>query len=736
VNIGRRTNRNEASAKQALCKLASVADLSAPELGLETVMQFLIADTFTDALAHLTGQEQKQVKTAAFDLQINPSQPGLQMHKLDGARDRNFWSARVSQDIRIIVHRTESSIMLAYVDHHDKAYAWAERRRIEQHPRTGSIQIVELQERVEKPEPIFAWPETPQQKATSLRRPFVEHAPRIFADLTDDQLLDAGTPSDWIDEVRRWTEDEFFQRSQHLPAEVSEALLDYAATGRLPERVPVQPQPLEHPDTLRRIRPIETSEELARALDYPWDKWSVFLHPSQREIVEKDFSGPARVTGSAGTGKSIVAIHRAARALRGDPHARVLLTTFSQPLANSLAAKMKLLLTDDPTAASRLTIASFEHAATDLYELATGRRPIIASSELQRAALERAMTECGYSELPLRFVEAEWRHVVDGWSIKDQESYAAVPRIGRRSRLGSKQREILWPVFEEARAILASRRMLSLSQLYDEVAQVYAAKTDKPFTHVVVDEAQDLGVGELRMMSAIASGPNALFFAGDIGQRIFQQPFSWLTLGVDVRGRSSNLRINYRTSRQIREAADKLLPLTVRDVDGIEVSRADAQSVFEGPQPEIRECHNEEDEANAVGTFLSRAIEDGISVGEIAVFVRSNEQLDRARRAVLSVKLESRQLSERAEDSADKIAIGTMHYAKGLEFKAVAVMACDDEVLPFQSRIDDATDEDELREVFDTERHLFYVACTRARDRLQISGVKPVSEFVGDLKQA
>jgi mRNA-degrading endonuclease YafQ of YafQ-DinJ toxin-antitoxin module len=694
-------------------------------------MNFLIADTFTASLARLTGQEQKQAKTAAFDLQINPSQPGLQMHKLDGARDRNFWSARVSQDIRIIVHRTESSIMLAYVDHHDKAYAWAERRRIEQHPRTGAIQIVELQERIEEAAQLVSWTDEPQADVSSIE--VLSPPPRIFAALTDDDLLDVGTPSDWLEEVRAWTEDDFFRRGAHLPAEVSEALLDYAANGQLPERPPVQPEPLAHPDTLRRIRPIETSEELAHALDYPWDKWGVFLHPSQREIVEKDFSGPARVTGSAGTGKSIVVMHRAARALRGDPHANVLLTTFSRPLANSLAAKMKVLLAEDPSVSNRLSVASFEDAAIDLYELALGRRPVIASTELQRAALERAIEATGYSDLPLRFVEAEWRHVVDGRSIRDQESYDMVPRIGRRNRLGSKQREAIWPVFQKARNILASRGMLTRSQMYEEVGEAYATKPEKPFTHVIVDEAQDLGVGELRMMSAIASGPNAQFFAGDIGQRIFQQPFSWLTLGVDVRGRSTNLRINYRTSRQIREAADRLLPLKVSDVDGIEVSRADAQSVFEGPQPDVRHCDNEDDETEAVAAFLRRSVEDGMSPTELAVFVRSNEQLSRARRAVVVAEMECRQLSERVEDAADRVAIGTMHFAKGLEFRAVAVMACDDEVLPLQSRIDDVTDEDELREVFDTERHLFYVACTRARDRLHISGIKPVSDFMSDL---
>jgi superfamily I DNA/RNA helicase len=250
---------------------------------------------------------------------------------------------------------------------------------------------------------------------------------------------------------------------------------------------------------------------------------------------------------------------------------------------------------------------------------------------------------------------------------------------------------------------------------------------------LIVDEAQDLGVAELRMMGALVSGPNSLFFAGDLGQRIFQLPFSWLTLGVDVRGRSSGLRINYRTSRQIREAADQLLPPKVRDVDGIEDDRTGAQSVFEGPVPTITECADEADEIEKVAAHLRAAIEDGVSPAEIGIFARSSDYLSRCRAAVTAAGLEGRQLTERAEDFGDRVSIGTMHFAKGLEFKIVVVMACDDEALPLQSRVDEATDEDELREVFETERHLFYVACTRARDRLHISGVRPTSEFLADL---
>lgn len=691
-------------------------------------MKFHIAESFTDALAKIAGQEQKRAKTTAFDLQLNPAHPGLKMHRLTGGRDPNFWSVRVNRDIRIIVHKTDASFMLAYVDHHDKAYAWAERRRIEKHPRTGSIQIVEVHERIEDAGPLFAT-EQPIERVEA-----APPAPAIFADLTEDQLLDIGTPADWLEDIKTWTEDRFFRLSERLPSEVAEALLDYAATGQLPASEPIAADPFKHPDTLRRVRTIANEEEMRLALDFPWDKWSVFLHPSQRDIVDQDFSGPARVTGTAGTGKTIVALHRAARALLDDSKSRVLLTSFSRPLANALMPKLRLLLAAQPEAMDRVSVASFEEAASELFQLANGRKPVVAAPEIQQSAIERAIADVDYSGLPRRFVLAEWRQVIDAWNIGDLEAYANVPRIGRRNRLGAKQREALWPVFKRAKEMLASRGMLTSAQLFAAVEEGAANSDLKPYSHVIADEAQDLGVAELRMMSAIAAGPNSLFFAGDLGQRIFQLPFSWLSLGVDVRGRSTSLRINYRTSRQIREAADRLLPPSVRDVDGIEDDRTGAQSVFEGPKPKVIECSDQTREIEQVASQLETAIELGIEASEIGIFARSSEHLSRCRQAVAKAGLESRQLSERAEDVKDSVSIGVMHLAKGLEFKMVLVMAAEDEALPLQSRVDDATDEDELKEVFDTERHLFYVACTRARDQLLISGVKPISDFVSDLK--
>jgi hypothetical protein len=256
--------------------------------------------------------------------------------------DRNFCSVRGSADIRIIVHKTEASILLAYVDHHDKAYAWAERRRIEAHPRTGAIQIVEVRERVEEAAPMLALDQPAAPR--SFPEP-IQSSPRIFADLSNDDLLSVGVPEDWIADVRKASEDRYFELTGHLPAEASEALLEYAATGILQKPQPTKPvDPFAHPDALRRFRVVENLAELQQALEYPWEKWTVFLHPSQRSVVDRDFSGPARVAGSAGTGKTVVALHRAVRLVQSAPDAHLLLTTFSEPLARALERKANYLL--------------------------------------------------------------------------------------------------------------------------------------------------------------------------------------------------------------------------------------------------------------------------------------------------------------------------------------------------------------------------------------------------------
>jgi len=698
-------------------------------------MQFRIADSFTKALGKLSAQEQSATKVTVFDLQQNPSSPGLKFHRIDKSKDPNFWSIRVNRDVRIVVHKTDASFLICHVGHHDDAYKWAERRRIETHPKTGAAQIVEVRERVEEiSRPVYTGPEPGMAEAADVAQERI--LPPLFDALSLDDLLDIGVPKDWAGDVQRASEDSFFEIADHMPAEAAEALLDYVATGvlRRPEVAFAGGDPFDHPDAMRRFRVMDDVEELSRALDYPWDQWTVFLHPSQRQVVDQDFNGPARVSGSAGTGKTVVALHRAARFLKSDPKAKVLLTTFSSPLSNALEHKLERLAGAGQEIVSRATVLPFNGVAKDLFVLAFGRDPRPATKEQISAALKQAVAEIEISAFTIRFLMSEWTNVVDAWQIETLEAYRDVPRLGRKNRLGAKQRERLWPIFMHARESLEGQGILTWAQIFARVTEHYTARDDKPFTHIVVDEAQDLGVPELRMLSAISdTDGNALFFAGDLGQRIFQEPFSWLALGIDIRGRSQTLKVNYRTSHQIRRASDRLLPKSVRDVDSNEEGRTGTVSVFNGPEPEIQTHPDEDTENTRVALWVREVVDDGMEPEEIGIFVRSDAELSRARAVVSEAGKKPLELSDRVEERQGRISIGTMHLAKGLEFKTVIVMACDDDVLPLQDRIETVADETELDEVFDTERHLFYVACTRARDRLLVSGVEPASEFFDDM---
>jgi superfamily I DNA/RNA helicase len=270
--------------------------------------------------------------------------------------------------------------------------------------------------------------------------------------------------------------------------------------------------------------------------------------------------------------------------------------------------------------------------------------------------------------------------------------------------------------------------------MFSSLAAAIAKNKNVVFDFTVVDEAQDISAAHLRLFAALGGGrPNALFFAGDLGQRIFQQPFSWKALGVDIRGRSRTLRVNYRTSHQIRTQADRLLGPAMTDVDGNNEDRSDTISVFNGPPPTIYSLKSPSEEIKTVGNWLAEQAKAGVMPHEFGVFVRSEAELDRAKAAAKEAGLAFKVLDENVETTYGHVSITTMHLAKGLEFRAVAVMACDDEIIPLQERIETVGDDADLKEVYDTERQLLYVACTRARDHLLVTGVTPTSEFLDDL---
>ncbi len=689
-------------------------------------MDFRISDTFTTSLGKLSKEEQKAVKTTAFDLQMNPENPGLSFHKLDRAHDKKFWSVRVNRDVRIIVHRSNKSLLLCYVNHHDDAYKWAERRKLEAHPKTGAAQLVEIRERVEE---IYV----PSYVPEKVDRP---SKPLLFDKIEDGDLLDYGVPAEWISDVKAADEDSMLELADHLPSEAAEALLEIAVGGS-PEPVAAQvtlADPFDHPDAQRRFRILKDVDELERALDFPWEKWTIFLHPSQKEWVENEFNGPARVTGSAGTGKTIVALHRAVHLAKNNPDTRILLTTFTDALANALKEKLKHLIGNTPRLAERLEIHSMDAVALRLHKFNTAKKTTLNRSQLYSlvTSLGKAHSEITFSNA---FVFEEWLQVVDAWQLHTWDDYRDVKRMGRKTRLSENQRQALWGLFEKVNAELSEKNYLSMSGVYYELTNALLAKQNSPYDFVVVDEAQDIDISQLRFLAALGGDkPNGLFFAGDLGQRIFQQPFSWLALGVDIRGRSRVLRVNYRTSHQIRRQADLLLGPSVSDVDGNVDDRTTTVSVFNGKAPNISTYESYKTEAEGVSAWLTSLLEEGFEAHEIGVIVRSEKQLDRARDALKQTDIPFVVLDSYIQLVHGKASLCTMHLAKGLEFRAVVVMGCDDEIIPSQERIEQVADSADLEEIYETERHLLYVACTRARDRLLVTSGDEPSEFLDDLK--
>ena len=684
-------------------------------------MELRIADTFQDSLAVLSDSEQKAIRNTVYDLQGDKTLPRVKFHRIARTKDKNFRSVRVDGNLQAVVHKTKQNVLLCFVGRQDQARRWAEIRKIEQHPRTGAAQIVELRDKV------VDFP-SPEQLNRSGK-------PHLFADYSDDELLGYGVPKDWLADVKQVNEDTLLELSEHLPQEAAEALLELATGGKpiAASNSSRAADAFNHPDAQRRFRLVSDEKELSLALDYPWEKWTVFLHPSQRKIVERDYRGPARVSGSAGTGKTVVALHRAIVLAKKNPYANVLVTTISEALAHLIEVKLNRLVSPDSDLGRRILVRSISDIARELWQPHFPDRKIALGDEVSAALMEATyrLDESGFTK---SFVRDEWDEIIDARQIRNWEDYRIASRSGRKRRLSELQRQRLWKVFAEARAILEKARLCTWAEAFYSIAEmINEGSCQNPFDFAVVDEAQDIGIPQLRFLASVGGArPDGLFFTGDLGQQIFQTPFSWNKEGVNIVGRTYTLKVNYRTSHQIRQRADLLLPEQVSDLDGNVEDRRGTISVFNGPPPSVRLFPNKEEEVKAVAETIRSLRRSGIFNEEIGLFVRSPSLLSRARAAVHAADAEWAELGGKEDAQPGRIAISTMHLAKGFEYRSVIVMACDRDALPLQERVEEmsVTGEADLEEVYATERQLLYVAATRARDQLFFTGTEPGSEFL------
>lgn len=675
-------------------------------------MNFTVAKTFNRSLDRLTSEEQTRAKAAVFDFQINPASPGFSYEKLHRAKTAGFRSARISADLRLIVHQDGDDSCACYVGHHDDAYRWAESHRHEVHPVTGAMQIVEVVEVVR---------EVVREREVS---------PPLFAKFDKDYILALGVPPAWLDAVMMAsTDDSLLELVSHLPEEAGERLLELADGRPVPRPEPIRNvKPYEHPDARRRFKVIDSKDALREALEYPWEQWIVFLHPAQRKTVDRTYRGPARVSGAAGTGKTVVALHRAAHLARKNPDHNVLLTTFSRTLAFRIGHQLDLLLSAEPAVRKRICVDHVHKLARDVWTEKTGRKFQALTAETLLQVLERANASMN-ARFPLPFIKSEWENVIEPGAITSWEQYKTANRTNRGTPLGARQRQAAWSVFELAQRMLEERGLISWDRLCLEAAKLLEGKP--PFVHVVADEYQDLGLADLKFVRALAQqGEDDLFLCGDSGQRIYKGAVSWLSMGIDVRGRSASLTVNYRTTEQIRRFADRILS-DFNDESTGETEQRNSVSLLSGPEPQIQACGTVAEEIASAAAYVRSLLTDGYRPSDIGIFAHGQSLLrERVQPACQAAGVSARELSDEGGIPTEGIALGTMHRAKGLEFKAVLVMGCDEKVVPLKSVLDRTSDEADRDAFVEQERRLLYVACTRARERLLLTHSGPKSRFL------
>lgn len=677
-------------------------------------MTMALADTFLSSLISLGKGEQKSATEFVDKFQRNPAHPGISLERITQTKSDNLWSARITQGLRAVLHKEGDVWSVLYIGQHDDAYDWAKRRSVERNPRTGSLQVVVAPETVSE---LFA-----QSDAAS-------DASQLFSKYGDDYILSLGIPESWLPTIRMIiSEEQLLQVIQELPEEVAERLLDLS-WGKLvtpPLPAPAGRPAIEAEDSQRRFYVVEDSDELLRMLAAPMSKWIGFLHPSQRKLASGKFNGAVKVTGSAGTGKTVVAMHRARHLARQGKN--VLITSYVGTLCDNIRDNLKYLCS--PEELSRITVDTVHAQALQLVRSAGEKPTIIDDQDVSRLIDQFHWGAC---PLDARTLQSEWTEVIQSQGIRTWDEYRDANRRGRGQALGTKDRKLVWQVFEQVLQRLAQNQMCDWSALCQRARDlVQVGKARNKFNSVIVDEVQDLRPQEIRFLASLAKDEkDNLMLVGDGGQRIYGSKLTLKSLGVDVRGRSFVLKINYRTTAQIRSFAENLLANERDDLDEGYEDRSDTKSLLRGPEPVLTAFDSQEEQIEFVVRSISDIVKQGVATQDIAIFARTNDLLIPYEKGLKSKKIEYRQLKkESAGPLILGVNLGTMHRAKGLEFKVVFVVDVSRDYLPLPVALRTLKDPGDRQDGTDKERHLLYVSITRARDEVFISWVGKMSEFL------
>lgn len=697
---------------------------------METAVKVAISADFLTAFAALPRQIQGRVTEFINKFRNNPQAPGINYEKINGGMDKKIWSVRIDDTYRgITVRQPETGVyLLLWVDHHDEAYDWARNKKCEINPKTGAIQVFDI-----------------------VTTPVVEPAAQdfvLFAELTDEGLIELGVPEEQIPFVRSIGDaQEFYAKKGSFASDTFEAL-SWVVEGIPIEEVielfreekegskPAEnlADALESSLSLKSFVVVEGEEELRRIMAEPLEKWRVFLHPTQRKIVNKNYSGSARVLGGAGTGKTVVAMHRA-KHLAGTlkDKERILFTTFTANLASDIKDNLRKICTVDEF--RRIDVINLD-AWVSQFLREHGYPAEIVYDEKAQNLWEKAVTGTDFSgEFPVSFYEDEYNRIVVTQEALTLEKYVKASRTGRGTRLNRKKRIQIWEVFEAYQNLMKENQVRDINTaMYECRLLIEKTSSETRYKHVIVDEGQDLGANAYRLLRSIAGKEheNDIFIVGDAHQRIYKNRSVLSKCGINIRGRSSILRINYRTTEEIRKAAFAFLNgIVFDDLDDSFDTGDRCQSLTHGTAPEVMVAANANEEFDAILAKIKGLVENGVSAKNICVVARTHKLLDDYIAHFTSSGIRCYEIKgNKADDRGlEGIRVATMHRVKGLEFQYIFIVAVNNRIIPLASAIDH-TDVVSEQETMTAEKCLLYVALTRAQKGAFISGYGKMSEFL------
>ncbi|MEV5650223.1 3'-5' exonuclease [Nocardia sp. NPDC052254] len=736
-------------------------------------MPNIVIATNTKAMGKLDGSVKRKVYDFLEKLQTDDTAPGLHIEPIKGASDARVRTGRVDLNYRAILFRLDpvgGDTTYVYMGtwKHDEANNLAEQSTLRVNKINGTVEgiIGELNGEADQKLVPSATPEIPtvveQDKSPYLvgftQDDLVDHLgldptlARRALTATDDYAINAIAA-----EVDGWQGDALLDLA--CGTSIDDIRAKYAFTVHpVDESLDEDSQiiaALDHPASKMQFTYIDDTEELRRVIEGgDFAAWRTFLHPEQRTYVEKDFNGAFRLSGGAGTGKTVVAIHRAHRLWKSDPQARIVLTTFNKTLAKGLEADLKVL---DPgvVIAQRpgepgIYVAGIDKLASDIVNRAsnlTAATTAVFGAPIdvtpKRTSPDRVWREIAQplgSGLDQRlstpaFLENEYVSVVLANQVTSLEQYVRVPRAGRGVRLSRSQRIAVWKLVDSFRRHSRTDGSFSFPEILAVAAEYLrlAQQDGQPFVadHVLVDEAQDLHATHWALLRALVpEGPNDLFIAEDSHQRIYGQPVVLGRMGIKIVGRSRRLTLNYRTTAQnLNFAVGILSGAEYHDLEEGEESTLGYRSARLGPNPDRHQCSSLADELDYVAETIRTWLDEGAEPETVAVLTRGQNDRTQFVRALGERGIEARALDDNPATTGH-VQVLTMHRSKGMEFSRVVLAGIDEAHVPSQAAMR-TVPEEEKAEAELRERSLLYVAASRARDELVVTWSGQPSALLG-----